>query len=114
MGESTPLANDAIRGNCSFSRMKSLAERQKISMRDAGLQVGVDSPVHFGFDDFVTTVFTEVLSREAEKKAKFAQLRGHPSIASGTGTPRPALRVSLSCPYLQQALGVVSAAIVWT
>lgn len=69
------VANDTIRTELQGIQ-EQLAKDRSIIRDDGGVPVGVDSPVHFDFDEFVTTVFTEVLSREAERNSNLRTYAG--------------------------------------
>ena len=60
------LANNAIREQLQRTQERLVNDRTALK-GDSSTPVGVDSPVHFDFDEFVTTVFNDVLSREAER-----------------------------------------------
>jgi DNA helicase HerA-like ATPase len=60
------LANDAIRTELQQVQERLVADRSALK-GDATIPVGVDSPVHFDFDEFVSTTFMDVISREAER-----------------------------------------------
>lgn len=65
-GSIDAIANDVIREQLNGMQTQLVNDRT-IIRGDNSIPIGVDSPVHFDFDQFVTTIFTEVLSREAEK-----------------------------------------------
>jgi uncharacterized protein len=65
-GSIDALANDAIRTELQRVQERLVADRSALK-GDATTPVGVDSPVHFDFDEFVSTTFMDVLSREAER-----------------------------------------------
>ncbi len=58
-------ANDVIREELQRIQARLVEDREVKA--DGGSPVGVDSPIHFDFDEFVTRIFADVLSREAEK-----------------------------------------------
>lgn len=66
-GDINAVANHAVREQ--LRRMQAQLVADKDIKGSSGWQIGVDSPVHFDFDEFVTQVFTDVLDREAEKNA---------------------------------------------
>jgi ABC-type dipeptide/oligopeptide/nickel transport system ATPase component len=65
-GEIDAVANDVIREQLQKIHTQLIDDRTTMQ-GDGNVPVGVDSPVHFNFDEFVTTVFTDVLSHEAER-----------------------------------------------
>jgi hypothetical protein len=58
--------NDILRSQLQGVRAQLGLDRSSLGMKDE-VPVGVDSPVHFDFDDFVSTVFQEELEREAQR-----------------------------------------------
>lgn len=69
------LGNDVIREQLERIRIQLTADRNALK-QDTSIPVGVDSPVYFDFDEFVTTVFTDVLNREAEKNSNLRNYAG--------------------------------------
>ena len=68
---------DAGANNLIRDELQRIQEQLVIDRAIKGTAVaanGVDSPVHFDFDAFVTEVFTDVLSREAQRNPKSPQL----------------------------------------
>jgi uncharacterized protein DUF87 len=60
------LANDSLREQL-LRIQTQLVEDRAVLRVDETTPIGVDSPVHFDFDEFVTTTFHDVLSREADR-----------------------------------------------
>jgi len=74
-GPVDPLANNTIREE--LQKVQEQLAEDRSAIRDTGgVTVGVDSPVHFDFEDFVATVFPEVLSREAERNSNLRTYAG--------------------------------------
>jgi nicotinamide riboside kinase len=65
-GSIDAVANDAIRTELQRIQERLIGDRSALK-GDESTPVGVDSPVHFDFDEFVSTTFMDVLSREAER-----------------------------------------------
>lgn len=63
---------DQVQGHITDLRTQLATLRAALNQQTA--LIGVDSPVHFDFDQFVTTIFEEELSREARRNA---QLRNY-------------------------------------
>jgi hypothetical protein len=70
------VMNDVIREQLQKIQTQLINDRTALK-GDGSVPVGVDSPAHFDFDEFVTTVFTDVLSREAGR---------NPSLRNYVGT----------------------------
>ena len=68
-----PISDDQIRELLQALRTQMATDRIAAVEVDAAV-VGIDSPVHFDFDNFVTTVFGEELEREATRNP---QLRSY-------------------------------------
>ncbi|HLH07081.1 MAG TPA: DUF87 domain-containing protein [Terriglobales bacterium] len=58
-------SNHAIREQLNKLRQQLAADRS--ANRKDMVSIGVDSPIHFDFDMFVTKIFSDVLSRESER-----------------------------------------------
>lgn len=71
-GNVDALVNDAVREQCQVTRDALTADRNRL-LGDNDIPVGVDSPVHFDFDEFVNSIFQEELARESERDPR---LRG--------------------------------------
>ena len=69
------LANDTLREQLTRIQEQLVADRNALK-QDKTIPVGVDSPVYFDFDEFVTTIFTDVLDREAEKNPNLRSYAG--------------------------------------
>lgn len=67
--------NNVIREN--LQRIQEQLVMDRAITGKQGAIIGVDSPVHFDFDAFVTEIFTDVLSREAQR---------NPSLRNYVGT----------------------------
>jgi Helicase HerA, central domain len=67
--------NDLLRTQLQLVR-EQLASDRKSLQSDHEIPVGVDSPVHFDFDDFVSNVFPEQLEREAQRDARLRSYVG--------------------------------------
>ena len=72
-GPIDPLSNDTIREELRKIQAHLVNDRSYM-LSDTAVPVGVDSPVHFDFDEFVTTTFMEVLSREADRNPNLRTL----------------------------------------
>jgi uncharacterized protein len=60
------VANDSIREELQKIQERLISDRSALK-GDESTPIGVDSPVHFDFDQFVSTTFMDVLSRESER-----------------------------------------------
>jgi len=60
------VANDTVREQLQRLQDQLVNDRTTLQVDDS-TPVGVDSPVHFDFNEFVTTTFIDVLSREAQR-----------------------------------------------
>lgn len=69
------VGNDAIRSELQKAHAR-LAQDRSALKGDEAAPVGVDSPTHFDFNEFVSTTFVEVLSREAERNHSLRQYVG--------------------------------------
>lgn len=74
-GAINAVANDAIRTQLQSMQTQLVQDRSALRSDDA-VPIGVDSPAYFDFDDFVTTVFNEVLGREAEHNSSLRNYAG--------------------------------------
>jgi uncharacterized protein len=74
-GPIDPLSNDTIREELRKIQAHLVNDRSYM-VSDTAVPVGVDSPVHFDFDEFVTTTFMEVLSREANRNTNLRNYVG--------------------------------------
>ena len=66
--------------------------------------VGVDSPTHFSFDEFVTSVFSEVLGREAQKNANIRSYVGTLQLRLEQARQDPRYAFLFQVPPFAQAL----------
>lgn len=67
--------NDAVRSHLDTMREQLAADRLMLQQQD-DIPVGVDSPVHFDFGEFVSTVFQEELSRESQRDQRLRSYVG--------------------------------------
>jgi hypothetical protein len=67
--------NDTVRTQLQSVRQQLAADRDALRADDE-IPVGVDSPVHFDFDDFVGRVFQEELEREAQRDPRLRSYVG--------------------------------------
>jgi uncharacterized protein DUF87 len=64
--------NDTVREQCQLLREAVTSDRNRL-VGNQDIPVGVDSPVHFDFDEFVNSIFQEELARESQRDPR---LRG--------------------------------------
>jgi len=67
-GPISPALNITVRERLSLIRARLMADRAE--PEDATALIGVDSPVHFDFDEFVEQVFPDELAREAQRDSR--------------------------------------------
>ncbi len=102
-GEIDALADNAIRDQLQLMQTQLINDRT--SMRgDSSVPVGVDSPVHFDFDEFVTAVFTDVLSREAERNPNLRNYVGTLQLRLEQARQDPRYAFLFQVPPFNQAL----------
>jgi len=66
--------------------------------------IGVDSPTHFSFDEFVTSIFPEVLGREAQKNANIRSYAGTLQLRLEQARQDPRYAFLFQVPPFAQAL----------
>lgn len=92
---------DAGANNLIRDKLQRIQEQLVIDRAIKGTAVaaiGVDSPVHFDFDAFVTEVFTDVLSREAQRNPNLRNYAGTLQLRLEQGATRPSVRILFSVP----------------
>jgi len=95
-------ANDVIRGELDRMQTQLIDDR---SIKGGGsTPVGVDSPIHFDFDEFVTKVFVDVLSREAERNPNLRNYVGTLQLRLEQARHDPRYAFLFSVPPFAQAL----------
>jgi hypothetical protein len=67
--------NDALRSELDVVRAQIGTDRSSL-LANSDIPVGVDSPVHFDFDEFVKTIFQEELAREAQRDPRLRSYVG--------------------------------------
>lgn len=67
--------NDAARSQLDAMRERLTSDRLLLQQQD-DIPVGVDSPVHFDFGEFVSTVFQEELARESQRDQRLRSYVG--------------------------------------
>jgi DNA helicase HerA-like ATPase len=95
-------ANNVIREE--LQRIQGQLVNDRAVKGDSGAPVGVDSPVHFGFDAFVTEVFTDVLSREAQRNPNLRNYVGTLQLRLEQARQDPRYAFLFSVPPFAQAL----------
>lgn len=101
-GDIDAVANDTIREQ--LQRMEARMVEDRDIKGDAGSQIGVDSPIHFDFDEFVTRIFADVLSREAEKNAALRNYVGTLQLRLEQARHDPRYAFLFRVPPFEQAL----------
>lgn len=97
------IGNDAIRQQIQGVR-GNLANDREASAGSDESRVGVDSPTHFSFDEFVTTIFSEVLGREAQKNASIRTYAGTLELRLEQARQDPRYAFLFQVPPFAQAL----------
>ena len=97
------IANSIIREEIQKIRTQLLANRDAVKM-DKNIPIGVDSPVHFDFDTFVTTIFNEVLARESEKNSNLRNYAGTLQLRLEQARQDPRYAFLFQVPPFAQAL----------
>jgi DNA helicase HerA-like ATPase len=81
-----------------------LADDRGALRRNDEVPVGVDSPTYFDFDEFVTTVFTGVLSREAERNSNLRNYAGTLQLRLEQARQDPRYAFLFRAPKFEEAL----------
>jgi hypothetical protein len=68
-------ANDTIRTQLASMRDQLSHDRNSLQLQE-DIPVGVDSPVHFDFNEFVSTIFQEELARESQRDQRLRSYVG--------------------------------------
>ena len=97
------IGNDAIRQQIQGVRGNLVNDRAASAGSDES-RVGVDSPTHFSFDEFVVTIFSEVLGREAQKNASIRTYAGTLQLRLEQARQDPRYAFLFQVPPFAQAL----------
>jgi DNA helicase HerA-like ATPase len=101
-GDIDAVANDSIREQ--IQRMEGQLVEDREVQADGGSSIGVDSPIHFDFDEFVTRIFADVLSREAERNATLRNYVGTLQLRLEQARHDPRYAFLFRVPAFKQAL----------
>jgi len=97
------VANNTIREELDKVRAQLITDRDALRT-NSDVPVGVDSPVHFNFDEFVKSVFSEVLARESEKNASLRNYAGTLQLRLEQARQDPRYAFLFQVPPFAQAL----------
>jgi hypothetical protein len=97
------IGNYAIRELIQVVRLN-LADDRATAVAQNGVQIGVDSPTHFSFEEFVKSVFVEVLGREAQKNANIRSYAGTLQLRLEQARQDPRYAFLFQVPPFAQAL----------
>jgi DNA helicase HerA-like ATPase len=95
-------ANNVIREE--LQRIQGQLVNDRAVKGNSAAPIGVDSPVHFDFDAFVTEVFTDVLSREAQRNPNLRNYVGTLQLRLEQARQDPRYAFLFSVPPFGQAL----------
>ena len=97
------MGNDAIREAIQKVREQVAGDRA-VATDNGQVPVGVDSPTYFSFDEFVTSIFSEVLGREAQKNANIRSYAGTLQLRLEQARQDPRYAFLFQVPPFAQAL----------
>ena len=97
-------ANYAIR--VQISELQEQLATDRTANRKDMITVGVDSPVYFDFETFVTRIFTEVLGRESERNPNLRNYVGTLQLRLAQAQHDPRYAFLFRVPPFKQALCV--------
>lgn len=97
------IANSTIREELETIRTQLIADRDALRT-DGSVPVGVDSPVHFDFDAFVSTIFADVLARESERNSNLRNYAGTLQLRLEQARQDPRYAFLFQVPPFKQAL----------
>ncbi len=97
------VGNNAIRELIQSVR-ESLTTDRAAAIDQDGIQAGVDSPTHFSFEEFVGSIFPEVLGREAQKNANIRSYAGTLQLRLEQARQDPRYAFLFQVPPFAQAL----------
>jgi uncharacterized protein len=95
-------ANNVIRE--ALQRIQEQLVNDRTIKGDSSTPIGVDSPVYFDFDTFVTEVFTDVLSREAQRNPNLRNYVGTLQLRLEQARQDPRYAFLFGVPPFAQAL----------
>lgn len=101
-GDIDAVANNTIREQ--LQRMEARLVEDSDIKGGTSSQIGVDSPIHFDFDEFVTRIFPDILSREAEKNAALRNYVGTLQLRLEQARHDPRYAFLFRVPPFKQAL----------
>jgi ABC-type dipeptide/oligopeptide/nickel transport system ATPase component len=97
------MGNHAIRE--AIQKVREQVAGDRVAATDNGqVPVGVDSPTYFSFDEFVTSIFSEVLGREAQKNANIRSYAGTLQLRLEQARQDPRYAFLFQVPPFAQAL----------